>query len=803
MPALLTREDALDRRAISASDDRSPASAWHGLGVLLTAVFSLAALFPAAGLADEPGQGMPATRAGAYSGYLPQTSARAGSGAEGAERFEVKTAASSVKIDGRLDEPAWQAAALIPLVYEWLPGDNIPAPVRTECLVTYDLHALYIAFRCFDPEPGRIRAHLMDRDDTDNLILDDHVSVMIDPFNDERRGFQFRANPLGVQADAIFSELEGYEDFSWDAIWQAAGRVDGQGYTVEMAIPLNQLRFKRRDGPQTWGFSAERSWPRGVRHRMTSHKRSRNVACILCQFNKLTGFEGVTPSRNVELNPTLTGSRTDRMDMPLFPDAPLVTGKAELDPGLTAKWGVTPNLILNAAVNPDFSQVEADVAQLDINRRFALFYPEKRPFFLEGADFFLTPINAVFTRTLADPAWGVKMTGKLGRTAVGFFSARDEITNLMLPANQGSMLASLDQDSYGAVFRLRQDVGRASTLGVLYTGRAGDGYYNHLGGFDGFIRFDQKSALSFQYLHSETKYPGAVVDGFGQKAGGFGGDALNISFQHMSRHWIVNAQYEDLSPDFRADSGFVPRVDTRQVGAVVMKQFWGDKSRWFDVIRVGVMAQEVFDYSGRATDKGLTVRAMYAGPLQTSLVLSGNFGRTLYSGAEFDYANFDGELTMKPVGGSEFGLEVNAGGWIDFENVRPAVVLALGPRGSFSLTRHLNLNLSHDFERLTAEGAVVYKADISQVRLVYNFSVRAFVRAILQYRDFRRNQAMYPLPVDAETRKLFTQFLFSYKLNPRTVLFLGYTDNSLGYESVSLTRTDRTFFLKIGYAWQL
>ena len=315
--------------------------------------------------------------------------------------YDVTKASSNIKIDGDLNEEAWTSATVLPLPFEWTPGENIPAPVKTECFVTYDTHNLYVAFRCFDPEPLKIRAHLMDRDDSDKLILDDHISIMIDSFNDERRGFQFRVNPLGVQADANFSESEGYEDFSWDAIWDAAGKITDWGYVIEIAIPLNQFRFKKTEGPQTWGFSAERSWPRDARHRMTSHVRSRSVACIICQFNKLTGFEGITASQNIELNPTLTGIRTDAMDMSEYPGGALEKGKQKIDPGLTAKWGITPNLILNATANPDFSQVEADVAQLEVNRRFALFYPEKRPFFLEGADFFLTSIQAAFSRTVA------------------------------------------------------------------------------------------------------------------------------------------------------------------------------------------------------------------------------------------------------------------------------------------------------------------------------------------------------------------------------------------------------------------
>ena len=171
------------------------------------------------------------------------------------------------------------------------------------------------------PDPSKIRAHLMDRDAINTFVQDDHVTVLIDFFNDERRAFQFRVNPLGVQADAIFSEMDGYEDFSWDAIWDSKGRITEFGWVVEISIPFNQLRFPKTDEPQTWGVSAERSYPRNVRHRMASHKRSRDVNSVLSQLNKLSGFQGMKTGLNIEIDPTLTVNRTDeRSD---FPDGEL------------------------------------------------------------------------------------------------------------------------------------------------------------------------------------------------------------------------------------------------------------------------------------------------------------------------------------------------------------------------------------------------------------------------------------------------------------------------------------------------
>ncbi len=216
-----------------------------------------------------------------------------------AASYTVTGATSGIKIDGILDEDAWKNSVTIDLPYEWMPGENIQAPVKTDCMVTFNNTYLYLGFRCYDPEPGKIRAHLMDRDNINTFVQDDHVSILLDPFNDERRAFQFRVNPLGVQADANFSELEGYEDFSWDAIWNSSGQITDFGYVVEISIPFNQLRFARTADPQTWGICLERSYPRSVRHRIRSHPTDRNKNCILCQVNKLTGFQGMSTGFNL------------------------------------------------------------------------------------------------------------------------------------------------------------------------------------------------------------------------------------------------------------------------------------------------------------------------------------------------------------------------------------------------------------------------------------------------------------------------------------------------------------------------
>lgn len=716
--------------------------------------------------------------------------------------YTVHQATSEIKVDGVLNEKAWKDAEVIKLPYEWLPGDNIPAPVDTDCLVSYDEHNFYVAVRCYDPDPSKIRAHLMDRDSMDTFIQDDHISLMIDTFNDERRGFQFRVNPLGVQADANFSESEGYEDFSWDAIWNSAGKLTEWGWSAEISIPFNQLRFPKTLNAQTWSFSIERSYPRSVRHRMTSHPRERDRTCILCQFNKITGMKGISPGLNIELDPTLTAIRTDsRENFPSDAQSPMENGKINAEPGITARWGITPNLTFNAAVNPDFSQIEADVRQLEVNTRFAIRYPEKRPFFLEGADFFLTPIEAVFTRTVADPMGGLKLSGKIGKNAFGIFGAYDRINNLLFPSNQGSVSTSLQQKVASGVFRYRRDVGQMSHIGVLYTGRASDDYHNHVAGFDGFFRLSQTKSIRFQYLHSETKYPEQISNTFNQNIDPLAGDAITAEFESIGRNWIYFFGYEDLNPHFRADYGYVPRVDIRSGSGFLGYRFWGKKGDWFTSLMFSLQGNIIYNHQGDLTDQQVSVQTQYQGPLQSTVVMQYENSRQLYLSEYYDLDQAVLVTEMKPAGGVRINVIAQYGDAIDYNNARQALGLNLLPSAEFSLGPHINLNIQHAFQRLTSHQNEIFTANLSQAKLVYNFNVRTFVRAIVQCLDVKRNPDLYIFPVSDKTQTVFTQFLFSYKLNPQTVVFIGYSDNYLGMTTLDITQTDRTFFLKIGYAW--
>jgi hypothetical protein len=716
--------------------------------------------------------------------------------------FEVRRAISAIEVDGVLDEPAWQDALSFALPCEWNPGDNVAPPVETDFLVTYDDEHLYVAWRAFDPEPSAIRAHLMDRDSIDTFVQDDHVVLILDTFNDERRGFQLRVNPLGVQADALFSQSEGIEDFSYDMIWDSAGRITEEGYVVEVAVPLNQLRFPSTDAGLTWGFDVGRSYPRSVRHRMASSARERGNNCLLCQVTKVSGFEAIEPGRNLEVTPTVTALRTDRLSS--FPGGDLESGDEDFEPGITARWGVTPNVTLSGTVNPDFSQVEADVAQLAVNERFALFFPEKRPFFLEGSDIFATPIRAVFTRTVADPSWGAKASAKLGAGTFGVFVTDDDFNTVLVPTNQRTAVAPLAGGVTGSVLRYRRDFGAETTVGALYAGREGDAYHNRVFGLDAVHRFDASNRLTLQALGSETRYPGTLAPGLLATLEDERGYGFLVDWDHESRDWFWSASYQDLDPAFRADSGFVPRVDVREAEGVVQRNLWGEAEDFFNRIAIGLYTRRVEDHSGRLTDRNLDLYANFSGPLQSFAQVSLKNNEQFFGGVLYGDL-WRGQLfaELQPSGALRLTLFTDLGETVDFQNNRPADGFQVGPSVELKLGRHVNLRASHNFRRLEVEGGELLEANLTELRAVYNLSTRTFVRAIFQYFDLQQDPALFTFPVEPEVEDLFTQLLFSYKVNPQTVLFLGYSDARLGLADVSLTQTERTFFAKIGYAWTL
>lgn len=725
---------------------------------------------------------------------VPGLEARSDSGKD---PYQVPAVSEKVKIDGILDEKVWQKALLVNLNYEVEPGENIKPPVKTEVLLIYSKSHLYAAFRAYDPRPEEIRAHVTDRD---NIWDDDYVGIVLDTFNDSRRSYNFYCNPFGIQAEYIFSmfNIAGDDKDEWDAIWNSAGRINDGGYIVEMAIPFNILRFQGKKSEQEWGIDAVRSYPRSLHHTIGLFPRDRRSTCYLCQADKVIGFKDVNPGKSLEFDPTFTTIYTQERES--VDEGKFIEKKKNIDPGITARWGFTPNLMLSATINPDFSNVEADVAQLDINTQFALYYPEKRPFFLEGTSLFKTNIYAIYTRSLAEPNWGLKLTGKEGANTIGSFLVQDNITNLLFPGSQGTESTSLDITNLSTALRYRRDIGKSSNIGMVITNREGEDYFNRVIGIDGDISFNKLDRVQFQFLGSQTRYPGQVAVDYNQPQDKLKGTGFELFYYHNTDTLDWFFDYQDISPNFRADVGFITQAGFRYANGGLRYTWRRNPGHWYTKITaIGQYDHEV-DYNNKLLYKAFDFYLKYLGPIQSSFSVNLIIGKRSFMGVLFDEKYLAFNAGLRPSGSIYVMINGTLGDRIDYANIRAGERIKLNPIIQYNLGQRLSLGFDHVFEKLTVEQGRLYTANLSNLRLVYQFNKRTFLRTILQYAYYNYNSNLYTFPKQPKFKHLFSQILFSYKINPYTVLFLGYSDDYYGYQMSPITQVNRTFFLKIGYA---
>ncbi len=360
----------------------------------------------------------------------------------------IPKAAGVPVIDGRVDEEVWKRAAVFKDFYQTSPGDNIAASKPTEAYVMYDEKHLYVAFKCWD-EKDKIRATVAQRD---GVFNEDNVRFWLDTYGDKRRAYIIGLNPLGIQADGIFTEGQG-ADFNVDILMESKGVTEDWGWSVEVKIPFKSLRYTAGKG-KFWGFNAARNIDRLNDEFDSWMPMPRGNPGFLNQFGRITGLDEIKAERTLEVIPTFTVKQTGRRtSQTTFSNPPV-----EPDFGFTVKYSITPNITVDAAYNPDFADTEADAPIVEANQRFPIFFSEKRPFFLEGVDIFDTPIQAVYTRQIENPDIAVKLTGKVGRNSFGILGAIDE------------PLGNPNKDkAFVGILRLKRDFGEESNIGFIAT----------------------------------------------------------------------------------------------------------------------------------------------------------------------------------------------------------------------------------------------------------------------------------------------------------------------------------------------
>jgi len=651
------------------------------------------------------------------------------------------------------------------------PSDGQPSTQRTDVYLGYDQRHLYVVFVAFDSEPDKVRAQLARRENISDQ--DDWVEVALDTFGDQRRGYLFDTNPLGVQWDALWSEADG-EDASFDAVWESRGQLTDQGYVVWMAIPFKSLRFPAA-ASQTWGLIFTR-WISRVPEKSTWPHVSSRVQGRMNQAGVLTGLANISPGRNAQVIPYGVFRSFRALDE-LDPDAPeFVTDRADYDGGADAKVVVRDSFVIDLTLNPDFSQVESDEPQVTVNQRFEVFFPEKRPFFIENASFFQTPINLLFTRRIADPQVGVRLTGKLGDYSIGALLADDQAPGKsVLPSNP---LA--DERAWFGVVRVNRDILDQSTVGAIYTHRGFAGGSNRVAGVDSRLKLGRNWVASLQAVASDT----TRRDGSSSS-----GAAYDVGLSRSGRQFEYAFEINDRSPGFRTEPGFVRRVDIRQIQQEVSYR-WRPEGRVLVAWGPGADTTAIYDHGGTRLDvsQELSVELEFAG--QTRLELVTDWGRErlrprdfpgLTEARDFSRTGHQVEFASNYYPWLGVGL---AATWGTVVNVVPppgALPAEAGEAGLFlSVTFRPNTQLRIDnryiVERLRdrATDARLYTNHIARSRWSWQFTRALSARVILDYERVDANPRATRLET---TENLNTDFLVTYLVNPWTALYVGYNSN--------------------------
>jgi len=710
-------------------------------------------------------------------------------------------ATGAINLDGELSDPGWQGAAVIDTFFETVFGDNREPIVKTVALVAYDDRYLYVGIRCEDPQPGKIRAPYVDRDNV--FGTDDNVAVFLDTRNDRRSAVELRVSPRGIQGDAIYNDANGNEDFSPDFYYDTAARITDTGWQAEMRVPLSSLRYTKAN-PQSWGVIVWRNYPRDYRYAIYSSPQPRGANCLICRSRELTGIAGLPSSSHLVLAPYASAQDVARAPAP---GEPLGDPERDGNLGFDLKWGPTADTALDATINPDFSQIEADVAQIAVNNRFALFYPEKRPFFLEGTDLFDTPLQAVYTRTITSPKWGGRATGKIGASSYTVLVSEDRGGgSVILPGPTGSSFAPQDFESVVGVARWRRDLG-GSFVGLLYTGRELDGPgYNRVFGPDVQWRPNDSETVAAQFLWSETRTPDRPDLAEEWDGRSLDDHALHLNWTHTTRSIDWQARYRDVGDDFRADTGFISKVGYRQGHGGLGYRFYPSKGL-FSFIRPYVNATYEEARDGRVLAEQYLPGVFVLGRRNLQAELDLNYERQRTGDALLAKTQLFLAFQVDPSRRfTRIGLQLTVGEEIDVSNVRVGNGVTLNAYSTLRPDDHLTLDLNGALQWLDRKpdegGGRIFTAWVARAKANYNFNSRLLLRLIGQYVSEERDPSLWLFPVPARDGYFSGSALFSYRINWQTALFVGYGDDRALDESNDLQRTGRQFFSKISYSFQ-
>jgi hypothetical protein len=696
--------------------------------------------------------------------------------------------AEKIKIDGILDEKTWQTPPIKKKFITTTPVYGYELPMNTLVWVAYDTKNLYFAFRCYDPEPGKIKTSVTKRD---NIFTDDWVSVSVDAMGNGQAGYVLFVNPSGIQGDALTTSIHVDDDFSPDYVWHSAAKLTKEGYNVEIRLPLKSIRFKS-------GKKVEM----GILFRRRISRLSYEGAWPDIKLNQwiLTSqakaeFKDLKKQVKFEILPSLTHSSNSNR---LTPDQWSESEKST-EFGIGLKYGLTSATTAEITINPDFSQVESDALQVEVNQRYPLFYSEKRPFFMEGTEIFnfWTYVygyfpKAVHTRQIASPRWGAKLTGNLGKFSFGFLSAGDEA-----PGEPWISGINPDQGKTAlfGVARGKYGFGKDSYVGFLYTGREFGDQYNHLVGLDGSFRVARRHWFRGTYLYSASRdSEGNVYNG---STTGYG----NFTYPYGSKYLILVGVLEHMGKDLRADAGYLQRNGVNVARSAIYYNIYPDQKKlpWLKTITPFAMLDITHDLNTKKDD------VLFNTALTFYFTKDANFSIQYQHVKEYWQDQHFNKHLWYGSGGIRLTnwIKLNGGfGWRKsiYYYAIPAF-LGTGYFGSFAINFQpsdkftLDLNLTHS--DLSRNGEELYDVNILYSKATYQFSKYFFLRALIQYNSFQE--------------RILTDFLASFTLIPGTVLHIGYggiyenrrwlDDQWLPLQG-DMYNIKRSFFAKVSYLWR-
>ncbi|MFI5234231.1 MAG: DUF5916 domain-containing protein [Gemmatimonadales bacterium] len=759
------------------------------------------------------------------------------SGQAGQTTLHLPRLEAEAVIDGQLDEPVWAQAAVLSGFSQYSPTDGIPANDSTQVLVWYSPTAIYFGVRAYERH-GQVHATLANRD---NIFSDDNIQIYLSTFHDGRQATLFAVNPLGVQADGVLVEsgrsngnsvfgnpvTGGREpvDLSPDYVFQSKGRLTPWGYEIEVRVPFKTLRYQSAK-VQDWGINIERD----VQHDGTTQTWAparRAAASFLGQSGTLAGISDIHRGLVMDLNPEVTGRRDGAPAPGGGAYAYSTTGP---DIGGNVRWGISNNLTLNGTAKPDFSQVESDAGQLGFDPRQALFYPEKRPFFLDGLEFFQSPFQLVYTRQIVQPVAAVKLTGKAAGTNLGVIAAVDDEADGLVPGHN---------PVFGIV-RAQRDLGAGSKIGVVLTDRTDGPDLNQVGAVDGRFNFAKVYTAQFQVGMSHDLEGGVVNDG----------PIWNVSFRRAGRTFGWNSGFTGISDKFHTGSGFISQAGV--VNALLDPSYtvYGGQDQWFQRVTGDVSLGGVWQYQHLMHGQGLQTKQLH---LNLTSVLKGGWqigGGYFFESFGYDSGLFANYRLLVPNGGgvdtvhftgqptipnSEFVVQVGTPAFRQFdasgfilrghdENYYEwasgdLVVLQLG--ANWRPNANLRVGATYSWQQVNrrTDGTRVNVGRVPRLTVEYQVSRPLFVRVVGQYiqneTDSLRDNSRTELPIylqqpndslvragPRKTDLFHADLLVSYQPNPGTVFYAGYGSNAvepIGFRFQDFTRIDDAFFVKFSY----